>query len=448
MEVYDYTYPGTTAEVENPHFTERSRYVRGLQCSRARYFEYEAGPAKLGFSSNATYDDLVLGSAVHEGMEYVMLMAKVLQDNNQPIDYSIVAKAGSERAISFFRDEAEKGIVIGGMPDLHQLEPSLYEELVNEQAYLAGFLAAAAAIEWLPTIISEYDIISTEQEISWRLSEGAVDVVMMSRPDAVIRRRADNKLFVVSYKTTKQFYPSDVVKLQSDIQALTEMAAVYAKTGEMPEGCIYLYFLKGSRRKKENDEGASVPVYSNTMVRPYVSSLTQANKPEDFRLQFETFNFETGKKSRLGRDWQTAPFWHYIAPSTWLDWLIDGSFESSQYLDEPLFQKFIAAPDPVHRSDYQIHRMVNLILNDEVKRYRKLENWYDRSAQDQDLELRSPTFQRDFDAIWPVNPTGCFLYNRPCAWHNVCWGDDSIRARVAAERINVRSPNHEQELED
>lgn len=447
MKAYSFRFPGEIRDNPNPPVTERSRYVRGLQCSRARFFEYEAGPARLGFASNKKYDDLLVGSAVHEGMEQAMLAAKVMQDSGITVPFNELAIHGATYAYEYFIAQAkESGAIMGGMPDLDTLLPEVWEELMQEQAYLSGMLVAAAVTSWLPRILDEFIIEETEQEISWTPEvPGDEQIVIMSRPDAVLRNRATGELYVLSYKTTKRFYPSDLQKLQSDIQALTEMAAVYSKTGETPAGCLYLYFLKGDRKKKEREDGSLIPVYSNTLVRPYVSlDLIEGADPdpEHFRLLYERVNPETGKRSRLGAAWQTAPFWNYLSLSQWLDWHLSEVF--AEEVGGNALDLLLASPEPVHRPLDQIIEAVNTLSLQESERVTVLQHLENSELGHIIPDMSDPKLK----LLFPKNPASCFLYNRPCSWHGICWEQDSLQKRIAAGNINVRVPNHGQETEE
>ena len=50
--------------------TDRSRILVRQACPQKRYYGYECGPSGMGVTGTVSSEYLVLGSAVHAGLEY------------------------------------------------------------------------------------------------------------------------------------------------------------------------------------------------------------------------------------------------------------------------------------------------------------------------------------------------------------------------------------------
>lgn len=439
MKVWQYVLDGSpggeVVEVDRPCLTDRSRYVTTLACKQKRWLEYHAGPANIGFGPKATYDDLALGSAVHLGMEAAMQAWHRSTLCGEQMDDRELAIAAYDVADYAFRDSAKSGLVMAGDPHMALLNPELYAELLEEQAALAGTLAGAGVAVWLPQIIEDYDLIQTEMEINWTWDG---QVVMMSRPDAVLRRKRDGKIFVVSYKTTKTFYPSDLDRLSYDIQALTEMAAVTA-TGLPAEGVLYAYFIKGTR-KKVTDGELNYSRYNSGLLRPWVDS---RQLQPILRTRYESLPDPiTGRKSRLGPNYDQLSYTEAVGPVTFSQYgltprdyfvrILDGEFDEEH--GGSALQSLIAAPEAILRPWEQMDRIVRQFTADEHA-------WMEGLSQ-----LEGDTWYRQAQ----MNPSACHSYNRNCQWVGACWGSGSskIIELFNAGRIGIRTPNHSQEGDD
>lgn len=445
MQIYDYLDPNlevSKSDLEDPVFIDRSRHIEQLRCPTKRYWSYHAGPHKLGFDSPKKYDDLAVGTAVHLGMEVAMQTWFACTQAGEPIDIRELAMLAYDIAEHSFLTAASSGLTISGDALMAELNPEMYRELSLEQAALSGTLAGAGVAVWLPQIMADYDLLSTEQEINWLLPRsGPRDIVMMSRPDAILQRKADGKIFVVSYKTTKTFQPSDFDRLRVDLQALTEMAAVYSK-GLDVSGCLYAYFIKGPRRQSSfGDEIQTYSRYTSGWLRPWVDP--RSISPQ-FKTRYESLPDPlTGRKTRLNKDHvqlsfttdsgSLASFEAMGLSHRWFfEQLLNGEYDEENG-GNPL-EFVIAAPDPILRPFDQMDRAVRQIARIEGKVKQTLVNIESTGC--------NPLLALD------QNSSSCYDYQRPCRWLGVCWEGQTIENLFINEKIIARVPNHSQEVED
>ena len=446
MEIYSYQNPGTKIpkdNLTNPVFIDRSRHLEHLRCPMKRYWSYHAGPHKLGFDSPKKYDDLAVGTAVHLGMEVAMQTWFTSAQENEPIDIRELALMAYDVAQNSFLTSALEGLTISGDPLMAELNPEMYRELSLEQAALAATLAGAGVAVWLPQIMASYDLISTEQEINWLLPRyGVDDIVMMSRPDAILKRKSDGRIFVVSYKTSKSFQPSDLDRLRVDLQALTEMASVYSQ-GLDVSGCLYAYFIKGPRRQSSfGDEIQTYSRYTSGWLRPWIDP--RSISPQ-FKTRYESLPDPlTGRKTRLNKDHVQLSFTSDsgslasfealgVTHRQFFEELLDGEFDEENG-GNPL-EFVIAAPDPILRPTIQMDRIIHQISQVENDILHRLDK----------VALKSNLSPLD---IFTLNSSSCFDYQRACRWLGVCWEGQTIDSLFINGKIVARVPNHSQEVED
>jgi hypothetical protein len=109
-----------------------------------------------------------------------------------------------------------------------------------------GLLQAYATRIW-PAWLKEFELIGTEVEVGIQL---APDLYYMARPDAIIRRRADGAVFVLSDKTTS-LNPESFVRIwDKAAQNHMECAAVEQTLGLTVQGFYTQGWYKGYKKDK------------------------------------------------------------------------------------------------------------------------------------------------------------------------------------------------------
>lgn len=261
-------------------YTDRSRILTGQSCPMKRYLQYHV--LGTGVESTYTSEDLLVGSATHAGLE-VLLGAYLSDAKPETYEGVDLVSVAAETAKAYMLSEAVKGVSIQDQDWQGETPPEVAQLLIEEQANLAYALVWTFGRRRLASLLERYEVVAVEPEICWlvgwtepRTTEvkirgveiftDPVAIVMMSRPDAILRSREDGKLWTVSWKTSKRFDQEYLEKLQIDVQGITEGLAVQAMYGEEVGGSFYGYFLKGD---KQFDAEIGMKRYTSPLIRPY-----------------------------------------------------------------------------------------------------------------------------------------------------------------------------------
>lgn len=390
---------------------DRSRINLGQTCPTKRWIQYHAGPEGRGLVPAREGEDLVLGRAVHAGME-------VLLSAGEP-PYDEVIQLGAEVAANYFRRETEAGVEMQDSYELWDILPEVAQTLRLEQGWLAYALVWAWGKRKLAKLLQEYEVLAIEPEINWPLGqlEDGRTAVMMSRPDAVLRRIVDDSLWTVSWKTAKKFDQTMLLKLECDTQTLTEGLAVQHWTGQPCRGTYYGYMIKGD---KETDDEFNVKRYKSHLIRPYHRDVAQfGGQVEDFRAAFKWFD-GTGNRT-LGRGWSRVNIWEWIEPLAWLEALESGVVQPEAGRD--WIGEVAVEPMPQRFEPWSAATWIAEVMQTEAR-------WAD--------PVEFYTAGRHHQS--------CHNYNKQCTAFGVCWRGEDIEDRLLSGRWKVREANHEDEF--
>lgn len=401
--------------------TDRSRILTGQACPKKREYQYHWNGT--GVESAYPSEDLELGSAVHAGLED--MLAESGGDFSYPIERS------AEIAYGAMIESGKKGLSIQDNDLFGETAPEIAQLLIEEQANLAYALVWTFGRRRLASLLERYEVVAVEPEICWLVgtvsdwNEKPFDatclwtpdekyIVMMSRPDAILRSREDGKLWTVSWKTSKRFDQEYLEKLECDVQGITEGLAVQAMYGEEVGGSFYGYFIKGDK-KFESEIG--MKRYTSSLIRPY-SNWAGIGEPQ-FKATYEWINDE-GEKKRLGKGWGRVDIWKQQEMSSWLEMLDGGGVQPeagrdwlSEVVAEPL-------PQPFKASEAQ--QWIATTLQEETR-------WMDGTV------LRAK------------HTGNCHSWGRKCTFWRTCWEGTSIESEIANGRKRLRSVgNHPAEF--
>lgn len=414
-----WTREGQSMEIEREKCILLQRSAIVQPCDRKRWTLYHGGSQGKGVDGRLRPDDLELGAAVHKGME--RMFDKGLA----------VGVASSEARLEF---ESKRGrLLIAEDPWLEEAVPEVYEELLQEQAYLAGALVAAFGARHRDRILAEYEVVSLEEEINWvvgETNEGKY-LVMMSRPDGVVRGRRDGRLYVVSHKTTKKFHADTIEKLSIDPQAITEGLAVQSRYGEVVGGTVYFYFIKGDRKRDEN----GYKRYENSLVRPWVmmSQVGGRPSPQMFAMVGKWAGVEGEKGGSLGKGWERGNVWEFVDFNEWLGWLDKGLVQAGlgrDWLGEAVAEPLVEVWNEERAEEFVAR--TGYLEQDWQENLEALETFVDNASL-KELKLTQ---------LFPKVESQCHNFNKRCQFFDVCWGGQTLEQGLASGRWVVRTPNH------
>lgn len=212
--------------------TSRSRHSDWLRCNRARWWLHEAGGT--GYESVKVAIPLATGGSVHIGV------AELLRGR------------GTEAAVNAAIDDYEQKVSGRGL-DLADLESQSF--VFGEQKALVEALVRLAGMRVVPRILEIYEVLEVERLDTVEMAggrcrtcngagfvdvnpggipegEGCPDcslyggpsVVWRSIPDALLRKRDDGGLYILSWKTASEVPRDDDARV--DHQGLSEAWSV------------------------------------------------------------------------------------------------------------------------------------------------------------------------------------------------------------------------------
>lgn len=391
-------------------WTDRSRMDE--QCLRKRYLSYEYGGT--GFVPMARNEDLLIGGAVHEGVDLLL-------------------QGGSlEKALAVAGD-----LYLEGRPWGDWLLPEQKEILIQDGLHLVKALVYIFHVCYLEQYREQYQTLEVEEEINWSVRKiGDKHLVCMSRPDAVLRDRATGRIWHVSHKTTKRFDDIVLQRLDVDIQRFAEGYAIWAKFGEPPEGTFYNYFIKGDRRR---DEQSNLDRYTTGLIRPYVFRMAGGElTPEQvqFSYEWQILDSSTGavSKKRVGKGWEKADIFREMNYMTYLDWLRERwvKNEGTDYLIES-----IAGMVPTFWDRDHARRWLDGIRKSE-------EDWTEKVHMAK--RAGGGSYEQVMNHHFPLATQQCFSYNQRCQHYDICWRGKTPDTLLEEGILTHREPNHLQEF--
>lgn len=262
--------------------TSRTRYESYLQCPRLGFLAYDAsnGTSVGGWMRRALALPLATGSHVHTALAALLTGAEL---------ESVVTDV-----LAGYRAEvAERGL---------DIEAGEIADVADEQAALVEALVRAWARVRLPRWLDEFEVVDVEREESAVLAAdegGKPGVTLMARADAIVRRKADRRLFVASWKTVNEAGERWYHNFEVDAQLLTETLAVEQRLGEPIAGVLVEGLVKGRRTPEKDSEG-------NILAYRQGSPLIYGYKfPGNLPLEPASYDWNYTRK----KGWVRFPVW-------------------------------------------------------------------------------------------------------------------------------------------
>lgn len=389
--------------------TSRSAVATWQSCPRKRYLAYEAAngapdrvetdgdgtyvvPATRGWERKALAIPLVTGIYVHKGLESAL-------QGEEP------AGAASRAAQAYLTEVKARGL---------QVEVGTDEAaVVEEQAAHVEALVLAWCRVRLPKWLEEYEIVEVEAEDRVPLAD---DVTLAVRADAIVRRKADGRMFIVNFKTAAQTDERWLKGWEIDMQLMTELLAAERRHGHEFGGVIIEGLIKG-RRVQEKDNVGTTTGYRDTTPLLYGYKvdpnppLTQGEYLWEYTRRKGFYRFPTWKEafpSSAG----------HSALSYWIHWLPEEVVEA----------QFTVVP-PIMRSQEMIDAKVRQIVGIESTVQAGLAS----------LEVRGE--RHALDAWFPQNEHSC-LWPSKCPMYAACWEPGTREDMAGSGLYQPRRDHH------
>lgn len=414
---------------EQVWLTERTRWLTGLACQQKRQWGYHWGG--IGISSARPSEDLILGRAVHAGLEWMLDQARYDCEGgvSNESHCAELASTGARLAFEQMKLESEAGITIQDNESYGDDSPELAQLLIEEQANLAYALVWAFGRKRLAGLLERYEVVAVEPEINWLVGEiwnpgcPLISIVMMSRPDAVLRSRGDGKLRTVSWKTAQRFQMGTLEELEIHSQTMTEGLAVEAMYGEPSVGTFFGYFIKSA---KSFDASIGMKRYQSGLIRPYMAygGIGELG-PANFKVTGEWPDpDDPSRNKRISKGWYRRDVWQEMTMPEWLEMLDSGEVQPeagkrdwlAEAVVEPMEQPFVRSYG---------ERLVQQIIQTE-KDWMEVVSGERRAA---------------------MNEGECYnKYSKRCPHYMLCWRGETVEKQLAGGLRVLRTPNHPAEV--
>lgn len=336
-----------------------------------------------------------------------------------------------------------------------------------------------------------------------------VELWFMSRPDALLRERRTNELYLLSYKTTGSWDVRKARDIEHDMQGLSEGVEVERRLGEwwrelralsgsnehteiflknegislaMQDFLVhaaapprihairYEHLLKGYRaedRELSARLGVTVWTQRSHLVRQYVATSVPKKGEGGYRVgdvcwSWEFYRPEDDKDSKLAwQNWKSRAAWEHGTIRAWIDQL-----EQSEMLMSGQDSTVGMEPRPLgYRSAAQAmgvtrEHPLDAVFVPPVVVYRNdddLRDWYDQTAAE---ERRAAEGVAAMNAVadagerrhllnvhFPMVRSACEYPGR-CAFVGVCYGGPEAKGSpMSTGQFVARVANHPQETQ-
>jgi hypothetical protein len=532
-------------------WTDRSRILEYQCCNRRRWLAYHEGG--MGLAPRRTPLPLAVGSAVHaglavllrEGQKYKTLDKYAYSDtlhdivNQRGIEELAVAAALaelqthadgleldlSERAAQGPVDDIEGqlkaslGQADDSLDDRVQDAKSRFDQyLFQEQSALCEGMVRAYARRRLRPLLEQYEVLEVEREGQWKLAEwngyedatdhkfnslgNGYEIYFASRPDALLRDRESNQLYIQSFKTAASWDIRKERDAERDMQGLSEGVEIERRLGALwhalhdepkPQTMhealeraadrgqalgkvetsvgnylrsldsaprilgIRMEYLFKNKRDKDKDltqrMGMTVYAQKSPLIRGYLNpGMTDADAQWCWTRYFHK---EGGSTSQLyWKTWHGTPVWEHMPIKKWID-MLDATVEAVGEEGRALGWQGPAQAagfTSEHPLDEVFHPPLIIYRREDSLRdwFEQIENAERRVAEDVE-RVRAAADEADkrhlLNIYFPFSLQSC-EYPTTCPFVGVCHGPEHAqRDPMSTGRYKVRSPNHIQERE-
>jgi len=539
-------------------YTDRSRTESHQRCARLRFLEYHQNG--IGIQPMNKPLPLVVGGSVHVGLEHLLLgrtedqaVAAALSDFSlhrsalaldttetaamavTPIDGFDVQMAAQARELGMDPGDPQ-------LTELFQRQRNAAAEfdgwLFNEQASLVEALVRAYSRRRLRPLLEEFEVLEVEREGDWSLASVALEtpkwvcvdcgkyvdkgneygkspcciaelaeyesaeIRFMSRPDALLRSRADNSLYILSYKTAATWDIRKARDAEHDMQGLSEGVEVerrlgewwqqiqavkalgrdgdLAKTDDIPKatwaylrdlsapprilGIRYEYLLKGYRSEDKDLSarfGIKVWAQKSHLIRKYVATSVPSRGASAYSVGDECWSYDwikdDGSTSKLAwQNWKSRPVWEDGTVKAWIDALDDTQMAMSAYDSttgaEPREMGYKGAAQAL---GYTATHPLDEVFPAPMIVYRsddQLRDWIEQvEAQETRVveavaRVEAATDEGEkrhlLNVLMPMSRRAC-SYPTECAFTKLCYGGDDVRrSPLESGLYRAREPHH------
>jgi len=445
-----------------PIYTDRSRILTYQRCKRERFLAYHC--LNTGISLARLIIPLSTGIAIHDGVTSLLRLpfsycptCRYIDIDNKPNycpvckDRFLVSIKNVDDCVSLAIDNyteecKKKKLEIGDNED--------QSFVFNEQKALIEAMIRVYEKIQLPRILSEYEVLGVEKEITYNLipetqsskqivqvglekieSEPIITkypgIILMSKPDAILRDKSTKGIVIYSLKTSSSWTDTNEKQNKYDDQGISELIAVEDFLGEEVEAIKMDFLIKGQRQPLSDGMGGKVKLQNSFLIHPY---MCDTGFTQEFRVDYTK-----------AKGWRRINIWEEMPIKEWVDILVERFYESLDGGYDDLGNKkngIIVTPYPYNRDEQDI------------------ENWLEQNRKqeldivDSLIKLRSinpdlvgpreadKEYKKLVNEYFPQTRNSCYSYGRFCTFVEHCWEG----LKVTAPEFEARTPHHETEI--
>ena len=441
------------------HYFDRSRLETSFKCPRREYWEYYYDgkglqPARLN-------QHLVFGSAVHEAVGAILQYC--VDFDNLPdavwIKEAINISCASLRQVF----TASKGFT--AEPILEEGFDGQMIQTVEDQSWLVDHycdLLEGLVTGWclvrLPALMEQYRVVTVETEERLQLGsipsvcvdegcphygtahshKGAADeLVFMSRPDAILERRTDGALVILSLKTVSQVNSMWLENFKTDQQTISEVLPVEARLGREVAG-VQIEGLTKCAMAVDWPKGSGHKHHASPLIWGY---LTEAGGLDlEWKAQWE-WKDEAGNSRRLGKGWnrQRISERYPGGIAAWVQWLYDN--------EQELLRAQFPSPPLISRSANELEEWQTTVIYREQEVHNALVQIAFRQGTGILDGDGAPATNSILAKVFPKHTTGCAYdpqFHSKCPQYENCWGSTGSDP-IGSGNFVYRVSNHPEE---
>lgn len=437
-------------------FTDRSRIESYQRCPRQRFIGYHM--LGTGVRPDRVNIDILVGSAVHKGMESLLMDCMADGTGIEKVDLEKAVDTAKKlfmeeiNSSQFGDDDLGEGDdqlsndlnanILGLSQEQLQalsIKDTNVKRMVDENLALVELLIRAwfhapMGLKWF---LSEYTIIEVEQEDTMPFGvDDPADIIFMGKADGLLRRNIDNSLVILSLKTTKVHDMRKDTSAASDTQGMSEVLLTQDRYKETVEGVQMLYLLTSMNLKDK--EGWKRR--QSGVLRPWVSELPSGEI--SFAFKYNWTDGE-GKARKLGKDWRRIDIWDtdLFSIKDYVESLADAHDDALN--DNPL-NTLIVAPPLYRREEALMERWERQAMIQEGLVSSGLDA-LEKDNPEMTLAGGGENTEAVLDSIFPLHNTAC-TYPTKCSYYNICWGAHYYGDDPLNSGFKRRVPHHEPEL--
>jgi len=441
-------------------YTDRSRILTFQRCSRERFLEYHVQNG--GISLSKMIISLSTGIAIHDGVTSLLKIpfyyclkckkeisytenyncdGKVLNINN--VDMCV------ELAIKNYSDEVHtRGLEIG------EYEDELF--VFNEQKSLIETWIRVYEKFYLHKLLEEYEVLEVEKEIVYPLTEackeclgegylvyllndeekkevcdkcnGISNIILMSKPDAILRDKSTGGLVVYSLKTSSSWTETNEKQNRYDDQGISELIAVESLMKEEVQAIKMDFLIKGQRQLLSNGDGTKSKLQNSFLVHPY---MYDGGFTEDWRVDYTK-----------AKGWRRVNVWEHLSIKEWVDILFERFYENVEGGYDYEGNKkngLIITPYPYIRDSKDIENWIDAVRFQEIQVHDKLDDLLQLcQSQGVDKLVGARELNKEYRTVlnqyFPQIRKSCFSYGRFCSFVEHCWGSETTKSYLYENR--------------